>query len=267
MTDIYADYETLHIEEIQSGVLVVRFNRPEVLNAINTKMLHEMRDFFAPLAFTPGAVRAIVLTGAGDRAFCAGGDLKERNGMSGENWRVQHALVEESAYALLNTCVPVIAAVNGFAYGGGCELSLCCDFIYASDTARFSLPEVRLGIMPGGGGTQNLPRAVGERRAKELLFTGAEFNAYEAMTWGLVNKVFPGAELVDAAIDTAIKLSQGAPHSLRQIKKAVHQGLQMDLTSGLLLEVQAYERLISSEDRLEGVKAFNEKRSPKFTGR
>lgn len=260
-------YRTLAIEEVAPGVVLVRFNRPEVLNAINTEMLRELLRFFGPLAFTPGDVRAIVLTGTGDRAFCAGGDLKERKNMSNEDWRLQHALVEESAYALLNSSVPVIAAVNGYAHGGGCELALCCDFIYAADTAQFALPESRRGIMPGGGGTQNLPRAVGERRAKELLYTGAPFSAEEAMSWGMVNRVFPAADLMDNALAAAGRIAGSAPVSVRQIKKAVHGGLQVDLTNGLLLEVQAYERVIGTRDRQEGVLAFNEKRPPEFEGR
>lgn len=267
MTRDFASYRMLAIEEASPGVVVVRFNRPEVMNAINTEMLHELLRFFGPLAFTPGDIRAIVLTGAGDRAFCAGGDLKERKGMTDDEWRQQHAVVEESAYAVLNSSVPVIAAVNGHAHGGGCELALCCDYIYAAETAKFALPEVRRGIMPGGGGTQNLPRAIGERRAKELLFTGAQFTAAEAKEWGMVNAVFPADQLMENALAAATRVAESAPISVRQIKKAVHGGLQLDLTNGLLLEVQAYERVIGTEDRLEGVVAFNEKRPPKFKGR
>jgi enoyl-CoA hydratase/carnithine racemase len=267
MTPDFSSYRTLAIEEAAPGVLAVRFNRPEVLNAINTEMLHELLRFFGPLAFTPGDLRAIVLTGTGMRAFCAGGDLKERKAMSNDDWRLQHAVIEESAYAVLNAAVPVIAAVNGVAYGGGCELALCCDFIYAADTARFALPEVRLGIMPGGGGTQNLPRAVGERRAKELMLTGTEFSANQALGWGMVNAVFPPDRLMDEALAAATRISEAAPISVRQIKKSIHQGLQTDLTTGLLLEVQAYERVIGTRDRLEGVLAFNEKRPPSFEGR
>jgi enoyl-CoA hydratase len=267
MSQDFASYRTLAIEEAGQGILIVRFNRPEVLNAINTEMLHELWRFFGPLAFTPGDLRAIILTGTGERAFCAGGDLKERKGMSDADWRLQHAIVEESAYAVLNAAVPIIAAVNGLAYGGGCELALCCDLIYAADTARFALPEALRGIMPGGGGTQNLPRAVGERRAKELMFTGSAFTAEEARDWGMVNAVVPSEELMDEALRVATQIANAAPISVRQIKKAVHQGLQVDLTSGLLLEVQAYERVIGSEDRREGVLAFNEKRPPVFRGR
>jgi enoyl-CoA hydratase len=258
---------TLRVEEPEPGLWVVTFNRPEVRNAMNTATCEDLRTLFGPLAFTPGDLRCIVLTGAGDQAFSAGGDLKERQGMSDEAWRLQHAIIEEGAYALLNTSVPVIAAVNGVAFGGGCEIALACDFIYASTTARFALPEVTRGIMPGAGGTQNLPRAIGERRAKELALTGRAFTAQEAYDWGMVNVLCEPAELMPRALDTARVICRNAPISVRQIKKAIHQGLQTDLTSGLLLEIQAYERTIPSEDRREGIDAFNEKRPPVFKGR
>jgi enoyl-CoA hydratase/carnithine racemase len=161
----------------------------------------------------------------------------------------------------------VIAAVNGVAFGGGCEMALCCDFIYASTTATFALPEVTRGIMPGAGGTQNLPRAVGERRAKELILSGKPFTAREAHEWGMVNAVYEPTELMPRVLETARTIAANAPISVRQAKKAIHQGLQTDLVSGLLIEVQAYERMISTEDRHEGVRAFNEKRKPQFKGR
>jgi len=247
-------------------VTVVSFNRPDVRNAINTATVRELRHFFQPLAFTPGDLRAIILTGTGDKAFSAGGDLKERDGMSDEDWRAQHAIIEESAYSVLNSSVPVIAAVNGAAFGGGCELALCCDFILAAETAVFALPEVTRGIMPGGGGTQNLPRAVGLCRAKELLMTGRRFTAEEAAAWGMVNAVLPPDQLMDHALSVAREIAANAPVSVRQVKKAAHQGIQTDLTSGLLLEVQCYDRTIGTKDRLEGVRAFNEKRKPHFKG-
>ncbi|HEY4774912.1 MAG TPA: enoyl-CoA hydratase-related protein [Xanthobacteraceae bacterium] len=264
---IPAKLNNLQVEAPEAGLWVVRFNRPEVLNALNTATCEDLRAVFGPLAFTPGDLRCVVITGAGDRAFSAGGDLKERQGMSDDDWRLQHAIIEESAYAILNAAVPVIAAVNGVAYGGGCELALCCDFIYATTTARFALPEVTRGIIPGGGGTQNLPRAVGERRAKELIFTGRPFSAKEALDWGVVNALCEPAELMPRVLEVARTICRNAPISVRQAKKAIHQGLQVDLTSGLLLEVQAYERTIGSEDRREGVRAFNERRPPEFKGR
>lgn len=263
----WPDMRTLKLEDAGDGILVVSFDRPDVRNALNTDTCLDLRELFGPLAFTPGDLRCIVLTGTGDKAFSAGGDLKERQGMSDDQWRDQHAIIEESAYAVLNSAVPVIAAVNGVAFGGGCELALCCDFIYAARSARFALPEVTRGIMPGAGGTQNLPRAIGERRAKELLMTGRPFSAEEAHRWGMVNAVTEPEELMPTVMEVARHIAANAPLSVRQIRKAVRNGLQTDLASGLMIEVLAYERTISSEDRREGVRAFNEKRAPRFTGR
>jgi enoyl-CoA hydratase/carnithine racemase len=257
----------LRVEMAEPGLMIVRFDRPEVRNALDTATVEDLREVFGPLAFTPGDLRCVILTGTGEQAFCAGGDLKERNGMTDEAWRLQHAIIEESAYAVLNCAIPVIAAVNGVAFGGGCELALCCDFILAASTARFALPEVTRGIMPGAGGTQNLPRAVGERRAKQLLLTGQPFSAVDAERWGMVNEVLEPAALMPRALELARVICANAPISVRQIKKAAHAGLQTDLATGLLIEVQAYERTIPTEDRHEGVRAFNEKRRPDFKGR
>jgi enoyl-CoA hydratase/carnithine racemase len=162
--------------------------------------------------------------------------------------------------------VPVIAAVNGAAYAGGCELALACDFIHASSEARFALTEVTLGIMPGCGGTQNLPRAVGERRAKELILAGQPFTAQQACDWGMVNAVHAPERLMAAVMELAARIASNAPVAVRQAKKAIHRGLQMDLASGLEFEVQAYERAIGTADRREGIDAFNEKRPAVFKG-
>jgi enoyl-CoA hydratase len=264
---IPAGLNTLRVEEPEPGLWIVTLDRPQVRNAIDTATCEDLRLVFGPLAFTPGDLRCVVLTGAGDQAFSAGGDLKERQGMTDDQWRLQHAIIEEGAYAVLNSSVPVIAAVNGAALGGGCELALCCDFIYAATTARFALPEVTRGIMPGAGGTQTLPRALGERRAKELIMTGRPFSAQEAHDWGMVNAVCEPAELMPRVLETARAICRNAPISVRQAKKAIHVGLQTDLASGLMLEVQAYERTIPTDDRREGVRAFNEKRPPVFKGR
>jgi enoyl-CoA hydratase/carnithine racemase len=261
------DFQHVKLEQPAPGVLVVTLDRPDVRNALDTRMGRELRDLFVPLEFTPGDLRCIVVTGAGDKAFCAGGDLKERRTMTDDDWRAQHAVFEEAFYAVMDCAVPVIAAVNGAAFGGGCELALMCDFILASSDARFALTEVTLGIMPGCGGTQNLARAVGERRAKQLILSGTPFTALQAFDWGMVNEVHEPAALMPAALAAAQRIADNAPISVRQAKKAIHLGLQVDLASGLRLEVQAYERTIGTQDRREGVDAFNEKRRPRFAGR
>jgi enoyl-CoA hydratase/carnithine racemase len=264
----FPDYETLTTEVIDTHVLRVVLNRPAVLNAINTQMGRDTLDLWTRLGSEPGDIRCAILTGAGERAFCAGGDLKERDGMSNEAWRAQHELFERAFMALLESQVPVIAAVNGHAYGGGCETVLGCDFVYASRGARFALSETRLGIMPGGGGTQTLARAVGERRAKELIFAARPFSADEAERWGMVNRVFDdNTTLAAEALATARAIAANAPLSIRQAKKSIHHGLQVDLLTGYRFEIEAYNRLVVTEDRLEGVRAFNEKRPPVFHAR
>jgi enoyl-CoA hydratase len=261
-------YETVRLEQRGDHVLLAELNRPHALNALNTQMAHDLLDLWTRLSVAPAHIRCVVLTGAGERAFCAGADLKERDGMSNEAWQVQHELFERAFMALLEWAVPVIAAVNGHAYGGGCEKVLACDFAYASRNARFALSETRLGIMPGGCGTQTLARAVGERLAKELIFTARPFSADEAREWGMVNQVFDTHEdLMRHALQTAETIASNAPLAIRQAKKSIHYGLQCDVLTGYRFEIEAYNRLVMTEDRLEGVRAFNEKRKPVFKGR
>jgi enoyl-CoA hydratase len=260
-------YATLALEQVGEHVLVATLNRADVLNAINTQMGHDLLDLWTRLTVAPGGIRCVVLTGAGERAFCAGGDLKERHGMTDAAWRTQHELFERAFMALMECPVPVIAAMNGYAYGGGLETALACDFIYAVRGAKFALSETRLGIMPGGGGTQTLPRAVGERRAKELIFCARAFTAEEGHEWGLVNRLCEPGMVLSDALETAAAIAANAPLSVRQAKKSIHQGLQMDLATGYRFEIEAYNHLVVTEDRLEGVRAFNEKRKPQFKGR
>ena len=260
-------YETLRVEDRGEGLLLLTLNRPEVANAMNTQMGRDLLAFFDEINAEPGVQRCIVMTGAGDRVFCAGGDLKERNGMTDEAWQQQHLLFERMIQAFVACSVPVIGAVNGAAYAGGCELALCCEFIYAAENARVALTEVTLGIMPGAGGTQNLPRAVGERRAKEIILTGRPFTAAEAYDWGMVNRLCAPGRVVEEALETGRRIADNAPISVRQAKHAIHFGMQMDLASAMMFEIEAYNRMVPTEDRREGVRAFNEKRKPRFEGR
>jgi enoyl-CoA hydratase len=257
-------YQTLALESRDEHVLLVTLNRPQVLNALNTQMGKDKLDLWTRLAAEPAELRCVVLTGAGERAFCAGADLKERDGMSEAVWRAQHEIFERAFMALMELPLPVIAAVNGHAYGGGLEIALACDFIYAAKTARFALSETRLGLMPGGGGTQNLARAAGERRAKELIFTAGAFDARQGYEWGIVNRVCDN--VLEEALATARNIAENAPLAVRQAKKSVHYGLQMDLATGYRFEIEAYNQLVGTEDRKEGVRAFNEKRKPRFRG-
>ena len=258
-------YQTLALETREEHVLLVTLNRPQVLNALNTQMGRDKLDLWTRLAADPGGLRCVVLTGAGDRAFCAGADLKEREGMAEAVWRGQHEIFERAFMALMELSLPVIAAVNGAAFGGGLEMALACDFIYASRTARMALSETRLGIMPGGAGTQNLPRAAGERRAKELIFTAEPFDAQQGYDWGIVNRVCDN--VLQDALSVASRIAANAPLAVRQAKKSVHYGVQMDLLTGYRFEIEAYNQLVGTEDRKEGVRAFNEKRKPRFTGK
>jgi len=261
------DFETIVLSRPDDHILLVTLNRPDVANALNTRMGLELVEVFEALSVDLENLRAVIITGHGDKAFCAGGDLKERNGMSDESWQAQHVIFERMVRAIMGCPIPVLAAVNGAAYGGGCEIAAASDFVYAASTARFALTEVTLGIMPGSGGTQNLARAVGERRAKELILSGLPFTAEQAEVWGLVNRVVEPAELLEATLAIARRIAGNDPIAVRQAKQAIHRGLQMSLWDGLAFEIEAYNRLVPTEDRREGVRAFNERRKPVFQGR
>lgn len=260
------DYETYHLERVEDHILIVLMDRPEVRNAKNTQMGLEQKQIFESLYQDTEGVRVVILSGRGDKAFCAGGDLKERKGMTDAEWRYQHAVFEQGVMAVRNCPVPVLGAVNGAAYGGGCETALNMDFLYASTNARFALTEVTLGIMPGTMGTQNMPNAIGERRAKEIIYTGRPFSAQEAYEWGLVNKVCEPALLMDETLKTARLIAQNAPQSIMRAKRSITVATQVDRATGYQFELEAYNRLVGTKDRHEGVLAFNEKRKPMFTG-
>lgn len=268
-------YSTLLVSAPAPGVALIRLHRPEAANAINGLLAKELRDAVAACA-GDAAIRCLILAGAG-KAFCAGADLKERRGMDEVAWDAQHHAFEAMLEAVRACPKPVIAAVNGAAYGGGLELALACDFIYAGDNARFALTEATLGIMPGLGGTQALPRAIGRGRALEMLFTGLPCTAAEACEWGLVNRLFSSEVqsdgtvlhpdlVVEEAIRTAMRIAASAPLSVQAIKRSVHAGAHMPLEQALACEMEEYRKLIPTQDRREGINAFNEKRKPVFGG-
>src|SRR5262249_3848139 len=206
----------------------------------------------------------VVVTGAGGRAVCGGGDLKERNGMADEAWRAQHVIFEPAAMRVLRCPVPVIAAVEGFALAGGCELAILSDFIVAGETAVFGVPETTLGVFPGIGGTQLLPRIVGAPLAEELIFTGRGLKADQAKAAGLGNHLVPAGQARGKAAEIAATIARNGPIAVRQAKKAIAYGAETDLDTAMVLAIEAYNATVVTEDRLEGVRAFNEKRKPEF---
>jgi enoyl-CoA hydratase/carnithine racemase len=260
-------YETLKIEMHDPKIMVVIMNRPQALNAMNTTMMTELRDLFSSFYVDPDQANCIILTGEGERGFCSGADLKERDGMTEETWKTQHAIVEQFARALMNCPIPVIAAVNGVAFGGGFEIALACDFIYMSETARLALPEVTRGIMPGAAGPQNLPRSAGVRRAKEIILTGLPISAAQALEWNIANRICAPDKLMAEALETARVIGSNAPIGVRQAKKSIDKALEVDRNTGYAFELEAYGAVINTEDRMEGIRAFNEKRKPVFKGK
>ena len=259
-------YQTLlpePIAETQDHILLLRLNRPSSANALNTVMAEELRHFLSAIPQSP--CRVLIITGTG-RHFCAGADLKDRKDMSEAAWHTQHHAFEQAHRALLSCPIPVIAAVNGAAMGGGLELAMACDFIYAADNARFALTETTLGIMPGLGGTQLLPRKIGHARAAELIYLGRIFNASEASALGVVNRLFPESALLESTIATAQLIAANAPLAIQAVKQAMQQGVDKPLPEALHCELEYYQTLLTTNDRKEGIAAFNEKRKATFTG-
>jgi enoyl-CoA hydratase len=255
--------ETLLYEHAQH-VAVVTLNRPQRLNAINNVLIDELTAVMQSLA-AGGEVRAAILTGAGERAFCVGMDLKERVTMTDAELAKQRPRMFEMFASVRRCPIPLIAAVNGHALGGGLEFALGCDFIYASAAATFGMPEVTRGIMPGGGASQLLPRRIGSARASELIYTGAMITAEEGVRFGMVNRVFSPADLLPAAHAAAQLIAANAPIGVRQSKHAMQFGRSLE--EGIAFEHEAYLKVLYSEDRREGYTAFNEKRKPLYRGK
>ena len=253
--------------EQRGAVAVWTIDRADRANALSRATLHAFGKL-AREAATNDSIRAIVVTGAGEKAFCAGADLKERQGMTENDVRVQVQLYRSELGPLDRSPKPVVAAINGAALGGGLELALCCDLRVAAAHAQLGLPETTLGIIPGAGGTQRLPRVVGEARAKEMILLGRRLGADEALAWGLVNRVTPaGTSVVDDAVEWLRPVAEGAPIAQAAALEAIDRALDATLELGLELEKVSYDKTIVSEDRREALAAFAAKRKPVFKGK
>ena len=252
---------SLILVEVADRVATVTLNRPEALNAISTELAIQLAEAFEPLATGP-AVRAVVLAGAGERAFCVGADLKQRAGFDDHGWFVQREAFRRGFAAVRRCPLPTVAAVAGFALGGGTELALACDLVVAADDAIFGLPEVRLVLVPAGGGTQLLVRRVGRSLAKDLVLTGRRVGAEEARRLGLADRVVPAGQALAAATALAAEIAANAPTAVRMAKWALEVGADLPLEAAMEVEDQAWRRAVLSDDRREGVAAWVEQRDP-----
>ncbi|HEX2362569.1 MAG TPA: enoyl-CoA hydratase-related protein [Jiangellaceae bacterium] len=246
-------------------VVELVLDRPDALNAVSTSMAQAIAGATAELA-GDGTVRAVVLSSSSEKAFCVGADLKERNAFTDDELRRQRPIARSAYRGVLDIPVPTIAAVHGYALGGGCELALACDLIVADETAVFGLPEVSVGVIPGGGGTQLLPRRVGWGRAADLVFTARRIDAEEAHRLGIVDRLVPMGNDRKIALELATTISRHSPVGVRHAKKAMRLGLDVPLTAGLEIEDACWRATAFSGDRSEGVAAFNEKRDPDWPG-
>lgn len=257
-------YESILLDE-NDGIATITFNRPKALNALNQALLGELDDALNRVAADEG-IRVLILTGAGEKSFVAGADITEIAQCDALKAKIFAKRGQDVISRIQQLAIPVIAAVNGFALGGGSEMALGCDFIYASENAMFGLPEITLGIIPGFGGTQRLPRLIGANRAKEMIYTGKMIPAAEALALGMVNKVCAPDALMGEVMKTARAIAAKGKVALRAAKQAVNGGLNVDLATGCALEIDAFSLCMASEDAREGTRAFLEKRKPVFKG-
>ena len=257
--------DVLLVEE-KDGICTLTLNRPGVMNSLNIALLFALREQIESLRFRSD-VRVLIITGAGDKAFCAGADLKERVTLSPEQVKEYIHTIRDLMSTIEDLNKPVITAVNGVALGGGTELALASDIRIVSQTATMGLTETRLAIIPGAGGTQRLPRLVGKGKAKELIFTGRRIDSQEALEIGLANKICPPDQLLEQCGAMAAMICEAGPVAIEQAKYAINYGLETDLHTGLAIESNAYWVCIPTEDRLEGLAAFREKRKPVYKGR
>jgi enoyl-CoA hydratase/carnithine racemase len=254
------------LAEEKDQILTLTLNRPQAMNAFNYAQVEALQAHIDAVRFRP-EIRVVILTGAGEKAFCAGADLKERATLS--ELRVNEYLYKQRNLftSIEDLNKPVIAAINGAAFGGGTEITLACDIRIISETASMGLTETRLAIIPGAGGTQRLPRLIGRGKAKELIYTGRRISAREALDIGLVNKVCKPDALLEECRKMAAEMCLAGPLALEQAKKAINCGMDTDLHTGIAIETDAYKVLIPTEDRIEGLAAFREKRKPDYKGK
>lgn len=261
----HMDYKNIIVQENEKVTTII-FNRPKALNALNQELLAEFSEALDKISQNED-IRALILTGAGEKAFVAGADITEIATFDPLAAKVFSKKGQDIISKLQSLSIPVIAAVNGFALGGGSEIALACDFIYASENANFGLPEINLGIIPGFGGTQRLPRLIGLNLAKEMILTGKMITAEEALTMGIVNKVTSPESLLDEVMKTARKIAAKGKVSVRAAKQAINSALDVDIETGLKIECDAFALCMASEDAKEGTSAFLEKRKADFKGR
>ena len=258
-------FSTLEITRHDDGLVVVTINRPKSLNALNAAVIDDLDACFIALESDDEA-KGVLLTGSGEKAFVAGADINELATFNPLEAKLFSRKGHRAIHKLQTLSIPVIAAVNGFALGGGSEIALACDFIYASKIAKFGLPEITLGLIPGVGGTQRLPRLIGKNLAKELIFTGKMINAEEAKQMGIVNQVYEAESLMEAAKTTASMIATKGKTSLRAAKEAINRGMDVDLRTGCHMEIDAFSLCMASTDAKEGTHAFLEKRKAIFKG-
>ncbi|MCP4720639.1 MAG: enoyl-CoA hydratase, partial [Desulfobacteraceae bacterium] len=247
--------QDLLLVEERNQAMLLTMNRPSVMNCLNFDLLYALRDKIDAIQYRTD-IRCVIITGAGEKSFCAGADLKERAGLTPDEVKKFILTIRNLLTSIQNLPIPVISAVNGIALGGGTEVALASDIRIASDTASMGLTEARLAIIPGGGGTQRLPRIIGVAKAKELIFTGRRVDAKEALEIGLVNQVVPKENLLDACMEMADMIAQTGPIAVEMAKYAIDKGIETDLATGLAIESNAYRVTIPTQDRVEGLTAF-----------
>ena len=253
------------LSENRDGVFMITLNRPESMNSLSRELLAALNKLVTEISVDK-SIRVVVITGAGEKAFCSGADLKERATMTPLEVKQYIQMIRNTFTMVENLPQPVIAAVNGFAFGGGTELALASDIRIAASNATMGLTETSLGIIPGAGGTQRLVRLIGKGKAKEMVFTAHRAKAEEALAIGLVNQIAPEGGLIDAALAMAEKIKKNAPIALEMAKYAINYGSEVDLGTGLAIESNCYAVTIPTKDRIEGLTAFREKRAPVYTG-